>query len=62
VAVVGSVNANRRHYELAAEAPAAAERSRLERVVTRRVPLESWPEALQRQPDDVKVVIEVDST
>ena len=62
VAVIGSVNANRRHYELAAEAPAAAERSRLERVVTRRVPLESWPEALQRQPDDVKVVIEVDST
>ena len=62
VAVVGSVNANRRHYELAAEAPAAAERSWLERVVTRRVPLESWPEALQRQPDDVKVVIEVDST
>jgi threonine dehydrogenase-like Zn-dependent dehydrogenase len=59
VAVVGSVNANRRHYEEAAAALASAERSWLERLVTRRVPLERWHEALQRQPDDVKVVVEV---
>jgi len=58
-AVVGSVNANRRHYEAAAAALVAAPRPWLERLVTRRVPLEHWSEALQRQPDDVKVVIEV---
>jgi threonine dehydrogenase-like Zn-dependent dehydrogenase len=61
VAVVGSVNANRRHYEAAAEALAKADRSWLERVVTRRVPLEQWAEALDRQPNDVKVVIEVNA-
>jgi glucose 1-dehydrogenase len=55
-AVFGSVNANRRHYELAAEALARAERAWLARLVTRRVPLEQWADALQRQPDDVKVV------
>jgi threonine dehydrogenase-like Zn-dependent dehydrogenase len=61
VAVVGSVNANRRHYEAAADALAAADRSWLERLVTRRVPLEQWREALTRAPDDVKVVIEVNA-
>ena len=61
VAVVGSVNANRRHYEAAAEALAAADRSWLERLVTRRVPLEQWRDALTRAPDDVKVVIEVNA-
>ena len=61
VAVVGSVNANRRHYEAAAEALAAADNSWLERLVTRRVPLEQWRDALTRAPDDVKVVIEVNA-
>ena len=36
--VFGSVNANRRHYEAAAEALAQADRSWLERLITRRVP------------------------
>jgi glucose 1-dehydrogenase len=58
-AVVGSVNANRRHYELGAAALAAADRAWLQRLISRRVPLASWADALQRQPDDVKVVIEV---
>ncbi len=62
VAVVGSVNANRRHYEAAADALAAAERPWLERLVTRRMPLERWSEALERRPDDVKVVIEVNAS
>ncbi|HVT42618.1 MAG TPA: glucose 1-dehydrogenase [Acidimicrobiales bacterium] len=62
VAVVGSVNANRRHYEAAADALAKADRSWLERVVTRRVPLAQWEQALARQPDDVKVVIEVNAS
>jgi threonine dehydrogenase-like Zn-dependent dehydrogenase len=59
--VFGSVNANLRHYEMAAEALAKADRSWLERLITRRVPLERFEEALDRQPDDVKVVIELGS-
>ncbi len=56
--VFGSVNANRRHYEKAAEALAKADRGWLERLITRRVPIERWAEAIERRPDDVKVVIE----
>jgi threonine dehydrogenase-like Zn-dependent dehydrogenase len=55
--VFGSVNANRRHYELGAEALARADRRWLERLVSREVPVERWSEALVRQPDDVKPVI-----
>jgi threonine dehydrogenase-like Zn-dependent dehydrogenase len=58
-AIVGSVNANRRHYEAAATALAKADHGWLERVVSRTVPLADFSEALARQPDDVKVVIEV---
>ncbi len=54
----GSVNANRRHYFLAARALAKAERSWLERLITRRVPAEDFEQALHRSPDDIKVVIE----
>ena len=56
--VFGSVNANRRHYEAAADALARAERSWLERLITRRVPLANWAEALQHRPGDIKVVID----
>ncbi len=59
VAVVGSVNANRRHYEAAASALAAADPDWLSRLITRRVPLTAWSEALTRHDDDVKVIIEV---
>jgi threonine dehydrogenase-like Zn-dependent dehydrogenase len=55
--VFGSVNANRRHYELAAEALAKADPAWLARVVNRRVPLADWKDALTRRPDDVKPVI-----
>jgi threonine dehydrogenase-like Zn-dependent dehydrogenase len=58
-AVVGSVNANRRHYQAAADALAAADPAWLGKLITRRVPIESWQQALDRHPDDVKVVIEV---
>jgi threonine dehydrogenase-like Zn-dependent dehydrogenase len=57
--VFGSVNANLRHYEMAADALAKADRSWLERLITRRVPLERFEEALERRGDDVKVVIEL---
>jgi len=41
--VVGSVNANHRHYEAAAEALTKADRAWISKLVTRRVPLEHWP-------------------
>jgi threonine dehydrogenase-like Zn-dependent dehydrogenase len=57
--VFGSVNANRRHYEAAADALARADSAWLERLITRRVPLARWAEALTRQPHDVKPVIDL---
>jgi threonine dehydrogenase-like Zn-dependent dehydrogenase len=57
--VFGTVNANRRHYEAAAAALAAADRDWLRGLITRRVPLDRWEEALERRPDDVKVVVEL---
>ena len=57
--VLGSVNVNRRHYQAAAAALAKADPRWLERLITRRVPLNRWPDALQRQPDDVKAVIDL---
>lgn len=56
-AVVGSVNANRRHYEAGAAALAAADRDWLERLVTRRVPLEQFADAFSPRDDDVKVTL-----
>ncbi len=55
--VFGSVNANRAHYALAADALAAADREWLDRVVSRRVPLEDWADAFTDQDDDVKIAI-----
>jgi threonine dehydrogenase-like Zn-dependent dehydrogenase len=57
--VVGSVNANLRHYRQAADALAEADLAWLERVITRRVPLGRAAEAFKEQRDDVKVVIEL---
>jgi threonine dehydrogenase-like Zn-dependent dehydrogenase len=55
--VFGAVNANLRHYRAAVQALARAERRWLEQLVSRRVPLERWHEALVRGPTDVKPVI-----
>jgi threonine dehydrogenase-like Zn-dependent dehydrogenase len=54
----GSVNANRAHYEAAAEALARADRAWLDGVVSRRTPLERWGEAFEGRASDVKVVID----
>jgi glucose 1-dehydrogenase len=54
----GSVNANKRHYFLAARVLARADRSWLERLVTRRVAPDTFDDALDREPDDIKVVVE----
>jgi glucose 1-dehydrogenase len=56
--VFGTVNANRRHYEMAADAIARADKDWLARLITRRIPIERWPEAMEHQPDDIKVVID----
>jgi threonine dehydrogenase-like Zn-dependent dehydrogenase len=56
--VFGSVNANKRHWYTAAEALARADRSWLSRLITRRVRPENFREALARNSDDIKVVIQ----
>jgi threonine dehydrogenase-like Zn-dependent dehydrogenase len=56
--VFGSVNANRRHYEMAAASLGRADKAWLDRLITRRVPLSKWQEALENRPDDIKVVID----
>ena len=56
------VNANRRHYELAAQALRRADPKWLGRLIMRRVPLERWSEALEQGPDDVKVIVEFPQT
>ncbi|ODQ89045.1 glucose 1-dehydrogenase [Mycolicibacterium holsaticum] len=58
--VVGSVNANLRHYRQAAEALAKADKDWLASLITRRVPLHRAADAFTAQPDDVKVVITLD--
>ena len=57
--VFGSVNANRSHYDLAAARLSAADPVWLAGLITRRVPLDSWVDGLQHQPDDVKVVVDL---
>jgi threonine dehydrogenase-like Zn-dependent dehydrogenase len=56
--VVGSVNANRRHWFRAGQVLARADRSWLEKLITRREPPEQFMRALQRKPEDIKVVIQ----
>src|SRR5581483_9531210 len=60
--VVGSVNANLRHYHQAAGVLARADKEWLDRVITRRVPLDEVDDAFQARDDDVKVVVELDGT
>ena len=56
--VFGSVNANRAHYQAAASALAKADQDWLARLLSRRVPLDRFADALVRKPGDVKVVID----
>ena len=55
--VFGSVNANLHHYHDAAEALARADRSWLDRIITRRAPLTAWREAYEKREGDVKTVL-----
>ena len=56
--LVGSVNANKRHWYRAGQVLANADRAWLDRLITRREPPEQFMRALQREPDDIKVVIQ----
>jgi glucose 1-dehydrogenase len=58
-AVIGSVNANRRHYEAAAAALAKADQNWLDGLITRSVPLEEFSTAFVHGDHDVKVVLEL---
>jgi threonine dehydrogenase-like Zn-dependent dehydrogenase len=56
--VFGSVNANRMHYQMASEALTRADPVWLASLITRREPIEQWTQSLERQPDDIKVIVE----
>jgi threonine dehydrogenase-like Zn-dependent dehydrogenase len=55
----GSVNASRSHYITAAKVLGATDPRWLRRLITRRVPAGQWQEAVERRPDDVKVVLDI---
>jgi threonine dehydrogenase-like Zn-dependent dehydrogenase len=57
--IFGTVNANRRHYEQGIAALAEADKAWLARLITRRVPLADFAQAFDRQPTDVKVVLDL---
>lgn len=59
-AVIGTVNANLRHYRAAATALAAADGEWLRRLITSAVPLDDAVSAFDRPGEDVKVVITLD--
>lgn len=56
--IVGSVNANKRQWYRAGQALARADRQWLSRLITRRVAPADFTQALERKPDDIKVVLE----
>jgi threonine dehydrogenase-like Zn-dependent dehydrogenase len=56
--VVGSVNANRRHWYKASQFLARADRQWLARLITRRERPENFAQALVRKPDDIKVIVQ----
>ena len=57
-AVVGSVNANKRHWYKATQVLSRADRDWLAGLISRREPPDAFAHALHRQPDDIKVVIQ----
>jgi threonine dehydrogenase-like Zn-dependent dehydrogenase len=57
--IFGSVNANRSHWETAEKVLLKADRQWLSRLISRKEKLSSFEKALDRRPDDIKVVIEL---
>jgi threonine dehydrogenase-like Zn-dependent dehydrogenase len=56
--VVGSVNANKRHWYKASDRLGRLDRAWLGRLITRYEKPENFKEALERKPDDIKIVIQ----
>ncbi len=56
--IVGSVNANKRHWYKAGQNLARSDREWLSHLITRREKPENFQKALERQPDDVKTIIQ----
>jgi glucose 1-dehydrogenase len=56
--IFGSVNANRQHYEDAVAALRRADETWLTRLITRRVAVEQWTQSLEREPGDIKVIVD----
>lgn len=56
--MIGSVNANRRHYYRGAQYLAAADRDWLTELVSRKETPDNIAKALNRSPDDIKVVVQ----
>jgi threonine dehydrogenase-like Zn-dependent dehydrogenase len=57
--VFGSVNAGLANYHQAADALSKADNDWLARIITRTVPMAQWSKALERQPGDIKVVVDL---
>jgi hypothetical protein len=53
------VNANRSHYESAAKVLSKAPLEWLDGVISRRVPIVNFADALKRTDSDVKVIVEM---
>jgi len=58
IVVFGSVNANKRHWFKAGEALARADRKWLAQLITRRESPKNFATALQRNPEDIKVILQ----
>src|SRR5262245_54163595 len=57
-ALFGAVNANLDHYRMGADALAQADPAWLARLITKRVPLTRWSEALEHRKGEIKSVID----
>jgi threonine dehydrogenase-like Zn-dependent dehydrogenase len=56
--VIGSVNANKRHWFKGSEVLARADRTWLAQLITGRVGLENFAKGLERRSNDIKVILE----
>ncbi|QXJ24716.1 glucose 1-dehydrogenase [Actinomadura graeca] len=59
IVMLGTVNAGRRNFEQAAGALAKADPGWLDRLITRRVPMEGFSDGLHKDEDDIKVVVDL---
>jgi glucose 1-dehydrogenase len=57
-AAIGVVNANRRHYEMAVQSLSRADHDWLGALITRRVALGQWQDALAHRSGDIKTIVE----